>query len=160
MPDQRSHVLHNILGELHFFKDFTDDDLHRLAALSSIMHFKPGSMLAREGESAEYFYALVTGRVAIETSSSNRHNLMLQTVKSGDVVGWSWNFTPYRWTFDARALVQTEAIALSAPKLRELCAQDPRLELLMTRKLARVLIERLQATRLQLLDVYGNKFNP
>jgi CRP/FNR family cyclic AMP-dependent transcriptional regulator len=159
MPDQRTNVLANILRELHFFRDFPETYMSQLASISSIMHFAPGSFLAREAEDAKYFYALVSGRVAIETSSSNRHNLMLQTVKSGDVVGWSWNFAPYRWTFDARALVQTEAIALDAQKLRQVCAQDANLDLLITRKLARVLIERLQATRMQLLDVYGNKSN-
>jgi CRP-like cAMP-binding protein len=71
------------------------------------------------------------------------------------VLGWSWLFPPYRWHFDARALELTRAIALDGKCLREKCEEDHDLGYELVKRVAQIIMERLQATRLQLLDVYG-----
>lgn len=76
---------------------------------------------------------------------------------AGEVLGWSWFYPPYRWHFDAQAITLTRAIAFDAHKLRELCDRDHTLGYALTKRFAYVLFERLQATRLQLLDVYGGR---
>jgi CRP/FNR family transcriptional regulator, cyclic AMP receptor protein len=72
-----------------------------------------------------------------------------------EVLGWSWRFPSYRWQFDARALELTHTIALDGKCLRAKCDEDHSLGYEMVKRFARVIIERLQAARLQLLDVYG-----
>ncbi len=81
---------------------------------------------------------------------------MIETLGPGDVVGWSWLFPPYRWQFDAVALERVAAVALDGACLRAKCDDDTRLGFELTRRFAGVLIDRLQATRLRLLDLYGD----
>jgi CRP-like cAMP-binding protein len=76
-------------------------------------------------------------------------------VGEGELAGVSWLIPPYRWTYDARAVEDTRAIAVNARCLRERCEDDHDLGYEMMKRFMPVLIQRLQATRLQILDVYG-----
>jgi CRP-like cAMP-binding protein len=86
---------------------------------------------------------------------AGRGALTVETVDAGDVVGWSWLFRPFRWHFDARALDPVRAIALDGACLRGKCDQDHTLGYELLNRFSPVLLERLQATQLQLIDVYG-----
>ena len=70
-------------------------------------------------------------------------------------MGWSWLFAPHRWQFDGRAVDPTRTIAFDGTCLRGKCDADHELGYQLMRRFAAVAVERLQATRLQLLDVYG-----
>jgi hypothetical protein len=74
----------------------------------------------------------------------------------GEILGWSWLIPPYNWHFDARAVELTRAIALDGKCLRNKCEQDHDLGYELLKRFAHIMEQRLQATRLQLLDVYGN----
>ncbi len=80
---------------------------------------------------------------------------MIATLGEGAVVGWSWLFPPYRWSFDARALELTRTVAFDGACLRGKCEADTTLGYELMQRFAAVMLDRLQATRLQLLDVYG-----
>jgi hypothetical protein len=81
--------------------------------------------------------------------------MMITTLGAGELVGWSWLFPPYRWHFDARATELTRTIAFDGACLRDKCEQDHDLGYELMRRFASLMLDRLQATRLQLLDVYG-----
>ena len=72
------------------------------------------------------------------------------------MVGWSWLFAPYRWQLDGRAVQPCELIAFDGACLRGKCETDHELGYQLMRRFAANLVARLQATRFQLLDVYGN----
>jgi CRP-like cAMP-binding protein len=75
----------------------------------------------------------------------------IQTIGPGDVLGWSWLFPPYYWNFDARALEPTTAIFFYGTRLRDECEQDKALGYELMKRMTAVAIQRLQATRRQLL---------
>ena len=81
----------------------------------------------------------------------------IQTLTAGHVLGWSWLFPPYYWHFDARALEPTRAIFFYGTRLREECEQDPDLGYALMKRVTQVLINRLQATRRQILDSYSTQ---
>ena len=113
-------------------------------------------MLLREGEPADRFYLIRRGAVALEVHAPGRGALVIETLHAGDVVGWSWLFAPYRWQLDAprdRA-VRADRIRRRLPA-RQVRGR-PRARLPADAPVRRELIDRLQATRLQLLDVYGH----
>jgi len=83
--------------------------------------------------------------------------LTIQTVGENEIVGASWLVSPYRWGFDAKALELTRAISLDAACLRGKCEEDHDLGYEMMKRFMPILIQRLQATRLQILDVYGTR---
>jgi CRP/FNR family cyclic AMP-dependent transcriptional regulator len=77
------------------------------------------------------------------------------TVNAGEIVGESWLVAPYRWIFDAQALELTRALSIDARCLREKCEEDHDLGYEMMKRFMAMLVQRLQAAQLQMLDVYG-----
>jgi CRP/FNR family cyclic AMP-dependent transcriptional regulator len=116
----------------------------------------PGAHLFREGAPAERCFLLRDGAVALEVATPGRGAVVIETLHAGEVVGWSWLFPPHRWQFDGRAVEPTRAIAFDGACLRAKCDADHELGYELMRRFAAVAVERLQATRLQLLDVYAN----
>ncbi len=132
-----------------------DDAVALLVGCAKNVAFNADELLISEGASADTFYLLRRGHVAIEVHSPERGALVIETVGPGAVVGWSWLVPPYRWTFDARALEPVGAIAIDGACLRTKALSDPAFGFAMLSKVSVELLERLQATRLRLLDLYG-----
>lgn len=126
--------------------------VEEMSALSRLIQFDAGQQLFKKGEEAKGFYLIREGSISIGISSSGG-SVLIQTIGQGDMVGWSWLFPPYRWQFDAKAEKKTLAIRVDAVSMRRLCEEDHDLGYEMHRRISQVMFERLQATRLQLLDV-------
>ena len=82
---------------------------------------------------------------------------MFSTQGVGEIVGASWLVPPYRWRFDARALELTRAIGIDARCLREKFEADHNLGYEMMKRFLPVVMQQLDETRLQILDVYGKR---
>lgn len=147
----------DLLRDHPFFRDLAAADLEFIGGCGENAIYSAGDYLARENEPADHFFVIRTGRVAVETFLPDRGPLCLQTLHDGDVFGWSWLFPPYLWTFDARALDEVHAMRLNGKCLREKCEEEPRLGFQLMKRFARMATERLQAARIQLLDVYGQR---
>jgi len=117
--------------------------------------FREGELLIGEGEPATTLYLLRRGRVALEVHAPGRGPVVVQTIEPGRVVGWSWLFPPYRWRLDARAVEPVGAIAVDAACLRDKADADPVFGYALMQHFAADVLERLQATRVRLLDLYG-----
>jgi CRP-like cAMP-binding protein len=148
-------TLEPILAEHPFFKDLPARHLQLVVGCASNVRFEAGQFIFREGDEANQFYLLRHGSISLEVFVPERGSLMIQTLGEGDVLGWSWLFPPYRWVFDARAVTLTRAVALDGACLRRKCEDDHELGYELLKRFAQIIMERLQATRLQLLDVYG-----
>jgi CRP-like cAMP-binding protein len=145
-----------MLADLPFFDGLADDRLTLLAGCAGNVHFSAGDTLFRQGEPADVFYVVRHGSVALEIFVPTRGPVLIETIEPGEVIGWSWLFAPYRWHFDARALSTVRATGFDGACLRKKCDDDPVLGYDLMGRFAQVLMERLQWTRLRLLDVYGN----
>lgn len=130
--------------------------LAQVAGCAKNVAFRAGELLLAEGEKADTLYLVRRGRVAIEVHAPGRGPIVVETVGPGAVVGWSWLIPPYRWHFDARAVEPVGAIAVDGGCLRSKADADPALGYALLVRLSAVLLERLQATRMRLLDLYGN----
>ena len=138
-------------------KDRPTQALQLIASCGQEKMFSAGDYLGRENQSADYFYLIQRGQVAIEIFFPGRGALTLQTLRDGDIVGWSWLFPPYRWTFDVRAQTPVQVAALDGRCLRAKCAEDPRLGYALMQRFAAIMTSRLQATRLQLVNLYNHQ---
>jgi CRP-like cAMP-binding protein len=114
-----------------------------------------GSRLFREGGPADRFWLIRDGRVALEFNVPGRGDIVIEQLGPGSVLGWSWMFPPYRWHFGAVAAEQTLAIELDGRGVMRLCGDDPALGYELTKRFSAVLIDRLQAARVRLVDLYG-----
>lgn len=138
-----------------FAVGLSDEHLALVAACAQNVALETGAMLCVEGESADTFYLLRRGRVSIEVHQAGHGPIAIETVGPGDAVGWSWLVPPYHWTFDARALEPVGALAIDGACLRTKSLEDPILGFALLSRVTRELLERLQATRVRLLDLYG-----
>lgn len=145
-----------MLEDSPFFAGLDADALDLLAGCAQTARFDSGDMLFRTGEPADTFYVVRHGLVSIEVRVPGRGALGLATLDDGDVVGWSWLVPPHVWMFDARAAAPTSALALDGACLRGKCDADPALGYALMQRVSHVMYERLQAARLQLLDMYGS----
>jgi CRP/FNR family transcriptional regulator, cyclic AMP receptor protein len=148
--------LERILGEHPFFKGLEEPYLQLFVDCASNVRFNAGETIFREGEDADKFYLIRQGKVALETAAPQRGSVIIQTLGEGEVLGWSWLVAPYRWRFDARATELTRAIALDGKCLRGRSEEDHDLGYELMKRAAQIMEQRLQAARLQLLDVYGS----
>jgi CRP/FNR family cyclic AMP-dependent transcriptional regulator len=148
--------LDEILAQVPFFEGMPADEIALIAGCGRNVHIDEGETIFRQGDAADVFYVLRHGTVAVGNFVPPRGELVIETLESGDLLGWSWLFPPYRSHFDARALSAVRATQFDGACLRDKCAADPALGYGLMSRFAQVLIERLQWTRLRLLDVYGN----
>jgi|SoiMethySBSTD1v2_1073268.scaffolds.fasta_scaffold78002_6 CRP/FNR family transcriptional regulator, cyclic AMP receptor protein len=143
------------IGQVPAFAGLAPPHLELIAGCATNVRAAAGDYLFREGDQADAFYAIRQGAVALELHVPARDAVIIDTMHEGDLVGWSWLFPPHRWEFDGRVRADTALIKFDGACLRGKCDADHELGYELMRRFAQVIIERLQATRLRLLDVYG-----
>ena len=151
---KRMETLEPILSKHPFLKGLKPEHLKILVGCASNVRFNAGQFLFHEGEEANEFYMIREGKVAVQIQGAERGPITVQTIGEGEVLGWSWLIPPYRWRFDVKALELTRAIALDGKCLRTKSEEDHDLGYQLLRRFAGIIVERLEAARLQLLDVY------
>lgn len=155
---QQGPIPEEVLAAHPFTVGMEPSQLRRIAECAvKVVEFAPEQMIFHAAGVARVLYLLRSGSVALEVVAPGAGTRIVATLHGGDALGWSWMFPPYRWAFDARALVPTEAIVVDGEKLRRCAEEDHELGYQVVWRVAREMADRLQATRLQLLDVYGDR---
>lgn len=149
------HTLETVIGEQPFFQGMEDRHIQLIAGCSMNVRFDAGHVVFRAGEPADHFYLIREGLLAVQFAIPRKGLLTVQTLSEGEVLGWSWLFPPYRWHFDARAQRTTHALSFDGMCLRAKCEEDHDLGYAISSRFMRIVAERLQATLLQLSDIYG-----
>jgi CRP-like cAMP-binding protein len=149
--------LEPILKAHPFFHELKQEHFDIILGCASNVRFKEGEIIFREGDEANEFYLIRQGKVAIDITTSNHHFVTIQTLLDGEIVGWSWLIPPHRARFHCRAVSDTRAIALDGKCLREKCETNHDLGYELLKRLAKVFTERLENTRIQLLNICGGK---
>ena len=150
-------TLQPILAEHPFFHEMEERLLQIMVGCASNVRFENGEVIFREGEEADKFYLIRSGRVALQLFADRRGAITISTLEEGDILGWSWLSPPYRWKFSARAMESTRAISLDGKCLREKSERDHDLGYELLKRFVLIVEDRLQATRLQLLNVYETR---
>ncbi|WOJ93143.1 cyclic nucleotide-binding domain-containing protein [Congregibacter variabilis] len=148
------------LSQHPFFDGLCDDYLQCMLSCSKNTRFPSGRVIATEGSAANEFFVITKGRVALQLHSSPAATLLIQTLDAGDILGWSWLFPPYRWSVEAMAVQDVQVIAVDGSCLRDKCDADPVMGYQLMQRFSRLMSQRIEATRLQLLDLYGQGRNP
>lgn len=148
--------LEKIVCETPFFAGMDGPHCELISGCAKNVTVKKGEFLAKEGAPADAFFVVREGQVAIEVFVPGRGPLVISSLKSGELFGWSWLFPPYIWNFDARATTDARLLSFDGKCLREKCEREPAFGYELMKRFSRVMTERLAATRMQLLDVYAN----
>ena len=102
-----------------FLAGMNHTQLALLTDCAMASHIKSGQIIFREGDMANRFYLIESGKVVLESGNDSGESLVVDTIGAGDLLGWSWMFPPYVWRFTARAVEPTEAIFFYGTILRE-----------------------------------------
>jgi CRP/FNR family transcriptional regulator, cyclic AMP receptor protein len=148
-------ALKEILNHHPVFKDL--DAVHRdiLCGLARKSEFTAGTFIFKTGEKADCFYLIQSGKVAVQVYSPTKGALNILTLNSNDILGWSWIYPPYLWHFESKALTDVCAYQFDAIAFRELCSRDSDFGYKFLNCFNQILVQRIVATRLQLLDIFG-----
>lgn len=150
-------TLERIIAQQRFFAGMDPQYLGLLVSCATNKRFKAGTYILKEGLEANEFYLIRSGRVSLEIQVPQRQPIVIETLSEGDVLGWSWLVSPHVWKFHARATEETALIGLDGKCLRRKCERNHDLGYEMLKRFSEILVERLEATRFQLLDVYALK---
>jgi CRP-like cAMP-binding protein len=148
-------ALAKLLSTHPVFKDLKPEYITFLSESACEHTFKAGKVIFKTGEPAEEFYLIKEGKVALEVYSPPKGSLNILTLNSNSVLGWSWLYPPYTWHFEARAISDTTTFTFDAIKVRTECRRDFEFGYMFTNCFGQIMMRRLVATRLQLLDVFG-----
>jgi hydrogenase maturation protease len=174
IPTVVAHILAEIAGEqampepvtvewlksLAFLAAATDAELQALLPSVQKEHYPAGTMLFREGDQLNRVFIVADGRVALEVLGPDHRPRRFQTLSRGELLGWSPLLGSAPMTASARALTDVTVAAIDARGLLALCDNDPRFGYHFMKRTVAALAARLQATRLQLLDVYRAELAP
>ena len=148
-------TLEQLIADHPFWKGLDPHYFPLLNACASEERFGLQQQIFLEGSDADRFYLIHSGRVALETFMPGTGVITIQTIGAGEALGWSWLFPPYRWHFSARSIDETDTVAFDAQALREKTEENHDFGYDMAMRIAQMMLQRLQATRMQLLDFYA-----
>ena len=138
-----------------FFKTMPPEHLEHLLKNAKEVEFQSGEILFREGEPANRFFLIESGRVAIEAGAQHRKSV--QTLGPDEALGWSWLFPPFSWHFSARAMEPTKCVVLDGGHLLVTAEANPKFGYDLMRRISQILVSRLQATRKKMLEASAPK---
>jgi len=157
LTSQREDSLARIIREHPFLAGMSAAHLELLCDCAMRTTFVRGSLIFREGDLANRFYLIESGRVALELRNSGGRSTRVQELHAGEPLGWSWLFPPYYWHYDAHALTRTTAIFFYGTRLRNECEEDHSFGFELMKRMAAVAIQRLEAHRAKLVPANREK---
>lgn len=139
-----------ILRRYPYFAGVGNDSLNAVAAISGERQAEAGETLFYEGEPAACLYIVTQGEVDIAFELPDGDHRVVDTVVAGDLLSWSAFVEPHRYTATGVARIDTQLVVIEAPKMRQLCEQDPILGYRLLTQVAQVLSHRLKGARVRL----------
>lgn len=144
----------NAIREHLFFKHFKEEEIDILVNCSSLVSFNENEYLTTAKKDSKIFYLILSGSVSLQLFSHERGIIELETIQSGEFIGWSWLVAPYKWHFDSVAMENTKTICFDAVDMKKEMEKNPEFGYKMYKIFTSIIIERLQAERANILDVY------
>lgn len=145
-----------ILEELEFSADLPHQVLEQLAAASTTRQLPAKEYLFREGSENRNLYFIHSGKLALEMKVPGTGTVRILTLGPGEMVGWSSMLDQGKMTASVVAVTDAKVVVAPAAKLSELCETSHDFGYHLMRQMAGALSKRLVATRLQLLDLFGD----
>jgi len=150
-------TIEDLVRENPVFDDVDDEVLQLISGCGQNVAFEAGDFLFREGETANRFFLLRGGTVALEIFVPGRGPMIFKTLQENEFAGTSWLIPPYRWKYDARATGRVHAIAFDAQCMRDKSEADNKVGYALMKKFVPVLIDRMQSAQVQMLDVFSRQ---
>ncbi len=138
-----------------FLRAIPGEFVSKLERLAQARSYPAGDVLFVEGIAHPEFHLIVEGHVRLDMHVPQRGRVPILSAGPGDVLAWSSLVGDSVMTSTGVALEDVRTIAFRSDKLLGLCETEHEIGFHVMRQLASALSRRLLATRLQLLDLFG-----
>jgi CRP/FNR family cyclic AMP-dependent transcriptional regulator len=154
-PDEEVNamVLLDMLDDIDFLKGLAPEARGYLAAIGELREYPPGTVLFQEGKESCQVYLVSSGKVELEMRVPGVGAMPIQTVGPGELLGWSPVLQLGPMTATARALTRCRVVAFNVRRLLDRCEEMPPLGMEFLRRTSATMAQRLNATRLRLLNL-------
>jgi CRP-like cAMP-binding protein len=132
------------------------DEMEKLSKLCLLKSCAKGEYLGRVNEPTDELLIVDGGKVAIEMRIQvppYNQKLTIATLTKGQVCAWSALVEPYVLTSSIKCVEPSEIIAIKASDLQKLFKENPRIELVITRNLPKVIASRLRDSHRQFMNL-------
>lgn len=119
--------LENLLASVPIFRRIQPDDRRRVAAVSSLRDYERGDAIFVEGEPAEAFYAVLSGRVKVIKATPAGKEIILEIFGAGDPLGAVAVYEGRPFPATARTLEPTRCLVTPRQSFFALLAEHPTL---------------------------------
>jgi CRP/FNR family transcriptional regulator, cyclic AMP receptor protein len=137
-----------------FLVGLNEHHVRLLADCAVRVAFDGDHVVFRESETANRFYLIERGEIVLESITAGGETITIDTIGEGDLLGWSWLFSPYLLRFIARATKKTTALFFYGTVLREYCEKDHTLGYELLKRMSEVMTRRLQRARGKFLEAH------
>jgi CRP/FNR family transcriptional regulator, cyclic AMP receptor protein len=149
-----------LLDGTWFATELSPSVRHTLARIARAVDYGPGETVVRAGEPCPALGVITEGRIALRLAVPGRSARTIATLEPGDIFGWSAVLPGSIATSHAVAVQPTRALLFDREPLATTMAGDCELAVAIHRRVLAAVARRLQATRLQLLDLYRAEGEP
>ncbi len=140
-----------LLRRYPFFGSLTAEQLKQIAMMSDEVSLAAGTTVLQEGKPAQDVYILMEGAVDVFFPVSQDKEFFVTEINPGDAFGISAMVEPYKVTTSVRTSKASRVIRISSIELRNACALDKEMASAVYLQIAKSALERLDATRVQLV---------
>lgn len=148
-------AIDHYLSQQALFAGLDEKYIAFLSRHAKKLSIEKGEMLFRQGEPAEKFYVVRDGRISVQIPSLYGPPLEIQALGNDQVLGWSWLIAPYRWSFQAKAELDTDLLEFDGRAVLAHCEEEPRFGFELLKRFAALMSERLEAARLKMMEAWN-----
>ena len=138
-----------------FFSGLREDFVTLLGQYVSTLEVEKGHILFQQGERADKFYIIRHGRISVQIPALMGPTLEIQSLRTDQVLGWSWLISPYQWHFQAKAEENSMLLAFDGASILEKCEQEPKFGYELLKRFAALMSERLDVSRQKMMDEWN-----
>lgn len=143
-----------ILSNHEFFNSLDNEILEFLAPSASMHALTMDEVLFRQSEYADKFYLVLSGRISVEIPAMYGPALEIQSLGEGQILGWSWFIAPYRWDFQAKAIMDSSLLEFDGKAILARCESDTEFGYQLLKRFTVLMSERLEAARQKMMDQF------
>ena len=145
--------IQEILKEIPFFEDFSDDELDFFSRNVSLRYFPEQTVLFKEGDIGDYLFFVVEGIVDVRLQATVSKPLIIATFERGSCVGEMSIVDDYPRSATIVVTESSELLILTRNRFDSLCREKPYAGVKFLRALAKNLSIRLRKTTGRFADL-------
>lgn len=144
------------LKSIIMLSDLNGSMLEKMLKATKKTSYSAGEYIFKEGDYAEYIYAVLNGKVGLELQKNTNTLVMMNTITRGYSFGFSAlvDTEQKKYISHAKALTDVNLLKWSVEDLRKLFHKDCEMGYLLMKRIAKIAKKRLQVRNAQFLEIY------